>query len=356
MDLAFNHARDHKMAFRFHTLIWGNQQPLWIADLPPAEQMEEIIEWYAAASARYPGTSWPAEVPFHIDVVNEPINDPPNHAGDGGNYVRALLGPTGSGYDWIVRAFELARQYFPTAKLFLNEYNILNNDNRTGEYIFIVNLLKSRNLIDGVGIQCHRFEIESTPVSQLRSNLNRIAATGVPIAITEFNLGNLGNNGTPDDQQQLELYQRIFPVLWDHPAVHGITLWGYVEGATWQSTAHLLRRDGSERPALTWLRNYVPTTGGGTFCITTGTIDELIHQTEQPIRVFPNPSADGRFVVETGQEQAGITVRDIFGRVLSRFQSRPDEPLEIFVSDRAGVYFIEITTGSRIELKKVLIR
>ena len=59
-----------------HTLVWGNQQPGWIEALPPAEQLTEIEEWFAAVAARYP------DIDF-IDVVNEPLHDPPDGEGDG---------------------------------------------------------------------------------------------------------------------------------------------------------------------------------------------------------------------------------------------------------------------------------
>jgi endo-1,4-beta-xylanase len=50
-------------------------------------------------------------------------------------------------------------------------------------------------------------------------------------------------------------------VFWEHPAVKGITLWGFRPGL-WRDKEHanLVREDGSERPALQWLRRYV---GGG---------------------------------------------------------------------------------------------
>ncbi|MCS6974567.1 MAG: endo-1,4-beta-xylanase [Cyclobacteriaceae bacterium] len=351
LDLAFNHAKNNRFPFRLHTLIWGNQQPLWIASLPPAEQLEEIIEWFSLAGARYPGTGWPEDVPFFIDVVNEPINDPPNQGGDGGNYIQALLGPTGSGYDWIIKAFELARQYFPTAKLHINEYNVINNDSRTTEYLYIINLLKARNLIDGIGIQCHRFEIETAPSSQLTNNLNRLAETGLPIFITEFDAGNIGGTGTPDDNQQLEVYQRVFPLLWNHPAVHGITLWGYIEGQTWQSTAYLLRSNGTERPALTWLKGFVPTTQGGTFCLTTDLEKERLK-----FHVYPNPSSSGRFIVESQVNNLFITVYDVHGRILVHRLLSASNPTELHVSDHQGIYLMEIKEGNKTHYRKLLIR
>ena len=51
--------------------------------------------------------------------------------------------------------------------------------------------------------------------------------------------------------------QQQFPLLYDHPSVVGITLWGYVNGATWKPHTGLLSSDGVERPALTWLVDFV---------------------------------------------------------------------------------------------------
>ncbi|HQG45138.1 MAG TPA: endo-1,4-beta-xylanase, partial [bacterium] len=114
-----------------------------------------------------------------------------------------------------------------------------------------------RGLIDGIGVQGHRFELESASTTTLTNNLNRLAATGLPIYITELDLGNLSNYGTPNDTQQLDLFKKIFPVLWEHPGVKGITLWGYLEGQMWQTTCYLVRADGTWRPAMQWLAQYI---------------------------------------------------------------------------------------------------
>ena len=54
LDIAYNLAKSNGFPFRLHTLIWGAQQPAWIASLPVAEQREEIEEWFALVAARYP--------------------------------------------------------------------------------------------------------------------------------------------------------------------------------------------------------------------------------------------------------------------------------------------------------------
>ena len=61
-----------------------------------------------------------------------------------------------------------------------------------------------------LSVQGHRFELERADTNVLKRNLDRLAATGLPIYISEFDLGNLGNSGTPDDEQQLQLYKKIF--------------------------------------------------------------------------------------------------------------------------------------------------
>jgi len=45
--------------------------------------------------------------------------------------------------------------------------------------------------------------------------------------------------------------------------VVGVTHWGYRQGAMWRPDAYLLRSDGTERPALTWLECYL---AGGASC------------------------------------------------------------------------------------------
>jgi endo-1,4-beta-xylanase len=51
--------------------------------------------------------------------------------------------------------------------------------------------------------------------------------------------------------------QTQFTMFWNHPEVPGITLWGYVSGATWKQNTGLMSPTGDERPALRWLREFL---------------------------------------------------------------------------------------------------
>jgi len=256
LDLAYNYAKQRGFPFKLHTLVWGQQQPSWISNLSSQEKAEEVEEWIRLVGERYPDIEL-------IDVVNEalPSHNPPDGQNGRANYKDALGGNGQTGYDWVIWAFEKARQYLPNTKLLINDYGIINNNSSTTAYLQIINLLKDRGLIDGIGVQGHRFEFESADTTTLKNNLTRLADTGLPIYISEFDLGNIGDTGTPNDAVQLQLYQKIFPLLWNHPGVQGITLWGYVQNNIWQGTCYLIRSDGSERPAMEWLRSFLTLPG-----------------------------------------------------------------------------------------------
>ena len=253
LDAAWAIARENDLPFHLHVLVWGNQQPAWIEDLAPAEQLGELTEWFDLVAERYPGIDF-------VEVVNEPLHDPPNQRGDGGgNYMEALGGSGASGWDWVIAAFHMARERFPQSQLMLNEYSVTNDVERTGQYLEIIELLQEENLVDVIGVQGHAFSTRAdVPMATHRRNLDRLSATGLPIHVTEMDVDG------PSDEIQLGSYQRIFPVFWEHPGVAGITMWGYLPGL-WRSEerAYLVDENGAERPALRWLREYVQRTASG---------------------------------------------------------------------------------------------
>ncbi|MDN4504302.1 endo-1,4-beta-xylanase [Alteromonadaceae bacterium BrNp21-10] len=269
LDQAYNMAKDNGYIYKHHVLVWGNQQPSWISALPATEQLEEILEWYNAVNDRY------ADIDF-IEVVNEFDNDPPNSANNGPGYIDALrlfapetttelishyvgLGMDQSAaaaqaarFDWIINAFQMARNIFPaTTKLMINEYSVINTGSRTSLMIELVELLDERGLIDAIGFQGHAFSTTGNNQNML-DNIDRLAATGFDLYVTELDIDG------PTDLIQLMDYQRLFPMFWNHPAIKGITMWGYLPGH-WRENqgAHLAFENGAEKPALVWLKGYV---------------------------------------------------------------------------------------------------
>lgn len=230
LDRAYNYAQQNNIPFKQHTFIWGAQAPNWIHNLPAAEQAAEIEEWIRDFCARYPNTKI-------IDVVNEAI---PGHQ-------PAAFARNAFGDNWIIRSFQLARQYCPNAILVLNDYNVLSWD--TDAFINLARPVVAAGVVDALGAQGHG--LESWSVNDIRSRLDRVAALGLPIYITEYDVART------NDQEQLNIMSAQFPLFHDHQSVAGITLWGYVVGSTWVNGSGLIQSNGTPRPAMTWLMNYL---------------------------------------------------------------------------------------------------
>jgi len=254
LDEAYNVAQTQGIPFRYHVLIWGNQQPSWIDALSTVDQRAEIEEWFAAVASRYPDIDY-------LEVVNEPLNAPPDGESGRANYIAALGDAGPSGWEWVLEAFRLARQYFPQAQLVLNDFGVIRNNSITSDYLTIIGLLQAEGLIDVIGFQAHAFTTKPASIDAMTTSINRFAATGLPVMVTEMDIDGavfVDPDWIQDDALQLSEYQRVFPVFWENPAIVGVTLWGWRPGL-WRDTqmAYLKDTDGTERPALQWLRHYV---------------------------------------------------------------------------------------------------
>ncbi len=243
-DAAYSFAQQRGFKFKFHTLVWGAQAPGWLTNsgLTQAQQRAEIEQWITLAGQRFPNA-------WAVDVVNEPIKTAIS-------WKNALGGNGSTGWDWVITSFQLARTAFPNAKLLINEYGTENDSNARNQYKTIINLLKARGLIDGIGIQAHYFNVDSMNAASVTSMLNDYATLGLDVYVSELDVV---ANGT--DSGQSAKYQDIFPAFWNHNSVKGITLWGYIVGQTWRDGTGLISSSGVERPALTWMKGFVSGSG-----------------------------------------------------------------------------------------------
>lgn len=237
-DNAYNYAKQHNIPFKFHCLIWGAQYPNWINSLSKAEQYKAIEEWMDAVAARYP------DLPL-IDVVNEAV---PGH--QPAPYKEALGGDGVTGYDWIVKAFEMAHERWPDAILIYNDYNTFQW--QKNEFINLVQtLIDAGAPIDAYGCQSH--DLTDMSVSNFKQAMTDIQkALQLPMYSTEYDIG------TTDDNLQLQRYKEQIPYMWESDYCAGITLWGFIYGATWTTDGNSgIIRDGKDRPAMKWLREYM---------------------------------------------------------------------------------------------------
>ncbi len=237
---AFTYANNHNFTYKFHALVWGAQYPGWLPDLSPKERFAAITNWFDHAKAKF------NTLPM-IDVVNEAVG---NHQ-DGNPMIKESLGGGGkTGYDWLIKAFDMAYQRWPDAILIYNDYNSIRYD--LNNYITLVQTLRDAGApIDAYGNQSH--ELSNISVGELKSALaQQQNALQMPMFVTELDID------IANDEQQKSQYQKVLPVMWEAPYCAGVTLWGYIHGSTWVGNSGLYK-NGVERPAMTWIKEYMQT-------------------------------------------------------------------------------------------------
>lgn len=241
---AFNYAKQHNFTYKFHALVWGAQYPNWLSSLSAKERFAALTNWFDHAKAQY------NTLPM-IDVVNEAVG---NHQ-PGNPMMKETLGGGGkTGYDWLIKAFEMAHERWPDAILIYNDYNSIRWD--LDNYITLVQTLRDAGApIDAYGNQAH--ELKGISTGELSSNLQRQQnELKMPMFITEYDIS------STDDEEQERYYMEQIPIMWEAPYCAGVTLWGYVYGKTWTDDGKGysgIYKDGAERAAMTWLREYMAT-------------------------------------------------------------------------------------------------
>lgn len=238
-DRAFNYANQHNFTYKFHAFVWGAQYPNWFStSLSIKERYAAILNWFDHIRDKY------ATLPM-IDVVNEAVG---MHQ-QGNPMMKESLGGEGkTGYDWLIKAFELAHERFPNSILIYNDYNSFQHD--VDAYITLVQTLRDAGApIDAYGNQSH--DVNNISATNLKNVMKKQQdALKMPMYITELDID------IADDNKQKQQYESILPLMWEADYCAGVTIWGFIHGATWVDNSGIIK-NGKDRPAMTWLREYM---------------------------------------------------------------------------------------------------
>ncbi len=241
IDNINTYARNHHFPFKFHTLVWGAQYPGWVRDLPVGARYNAIVRWMDEVKNRYPNLDL-------IDVVNEAVGD---HQADTPYFIEALGGTGKTGYDWLIKAFDLAGERWPNTILIYNDFNTFRW--QTDQFIDLVRMLRDAGApIDAYGCQSH--ELTDCSQTEFKNAMEKIQnALKLPMYITEYDIG------TDNNDLQEQRFQEQLPLMWEADYCAGVTLWGYIRHHTWTTNGNsgLIEEDGTDRPAMTWLRQYM---------------------------------------------------------------------------------------------------
>ena len=179
------------------------------------------------------------------DVVNHPI----------GWNERLITLADIFGQNVYIDIFKLVREINSQAHLYINEGNVL----PVGKYRELMRnkyekliryLLENKAQIDGIGFMGHFNNKNLTPPEDLYRILNRFAALGLPLQVTEFDVrfgeyNEFYNFSKKDLQLQADYTRDFMTVMFSHPSVVGIVMWGFWEGRQHQISAALYRKNWS---------------------------------------------------------------------------------------------------------------
>lgn len=223
-------ALKNNLAVRGHTLIWNDDLPDWIKRLGSSE-VERLLESHImSVLERY------RDRVKYWDVVNEPIapwDKKPGNLRDGPYYAAM-----GEGY--IARAFKLAREFAPAAKLVLNEAQTETADANGAVFrdslLALAKRLKAQGVpIDAIGLQAHLKATAPYDFDKFTGFVKAIAELGYDIHITELDVNDTGVNGpiSARDAKVAELYESFLSAVFKVPAVKVVQTWQLADSTSW---------------------------------------------------------------------------------------------------------------------------
>jgi GH35 family endo-1,4-beta-xylanase len=247
VDVILEWCEENNIPLRGHNLFWGIPQFIqqWVKELNDSELRQVLQNRAETIASRYRGRF------AEYDLNNEMIH---------GNYYEELLGPD------ITRLMaQWVHNGDPGAKLWLNDYDILTGVKLTDYMAHIRKFLNQGVSIAGIGVQGH-LHAETFDREALRRALDSLAVFKLPVRITEFNMPGQRskyyrekiNTMTPEEEElkSKELVDYYW-ICFAHPAVEGILMWGFWEGANWIPVSSLYRRDWTPTPAAEAYKNLI---------------------------------------------------------------------------------------------------
>jgi GH35 family endo-1,4-beta-xylanase len=216
---------------RGHNLFWEKEKYAmpWLLKLDAKDLRAAVERRLTDTVTRYKGrlVCW--------DVDNEMLD---------GSFFRGRLGA-----DIVPWMFKEAARLDPKTPLFVNEYAILGNPEKTERLIALIRELKAKGApVGGIGIQSHDTDritddphaqppagdrpewMMKTPLTpdMFLATLDRLyAATKLPVHLTEISAK------TPDAERRGKDLEMLFRLGFSHESVQAIVLWGFGAKTHW---------------------------------------------------------------------------------------------------------------------------
>ncbi|CCO30091.1 hypothetical protein RSOLAG1IB_07504 [Rhizoctonia solani AG-1 IB] len=213
-------AKNHSQIVRGHTLVWHSQLPSWVSNggFDNATLVSIMQNHISNVAGHYKGQL------YAWDVVNEMFNE------DGTWRTSVFYNTIGPSY--VAIALRAAHAADPTAKLYLNDYNIeWTGAKSDAMYNLAKDLLAQGVPLDGIGFQGHL--IVNSFYRTFQANFERFAALGLDVAITELDIRYTLPNSATLITAQAENYKYVTNACLAVSRCVGITVWDTSDDYSW---------------------------------------------------------------------------------------------------------------------------
>lgn len=243
-DLCLEYCKENGISTKLHCLFYDKYMaiPDWLPKQDEQKMRKLYEKRFREISKRYSGKM------FEFEVTNE-ILCAPYWKGDGEASVLSYK------KDIVEWAFDLARKYFPSDKLVINEGNpmiqtIAKEGYFSKYYLQLEKLLAKGTPIDKIGIQNHIFYGATLPDGQQPADdkipgfsiyfnpasyfegLDYLSEFGLPLEITEFSVPTPGE-GEEAELIQADLLEMMYTVFFSIPKMETIMYWNTVDNTAY---------------------------------------------------------------------------------------------------------------------------
>lgn len=261
-DILCEKAKKLGAKVRGHALFWHESVPTYLSAKTSKSAVLEAIESHVTETVSHFANKF-GDTVYCWDVVNEAISDSSKEdiiyrsgkSGDGQKSpIYDIFDPTGKETkcpEYIVKAFETARETDKNIKLYYNDYGLINPVKRKKAMKMLQDMLDNDVPIDGVGEQAHYDIRNFDPVAfeemlEDLTSLEKSDGTHLKVSITELDLSiyDGGYSGGEDEMDpyasenlfklQAEVYAKIYEICRKYSKdIESVTTWGIGDDHTW---------------------------------------------------------------------------------------------------------------------------
>jgi len=222
-DWQVSFATENGMEIRLQHLIFPSDIPAWLQNGNfSKDELINILKTHVSTIV----THYKGQI-YQYVVVNEPYFYP---------YRMDDVFYKTIGKEYIEIAFQAAREADPTAVLIYND-----SDNHTSTGITteltreIVQILKSKGLIDGVGLQMH---LDGSHPPNKEDVIATMKSYDVPVYVTEFDVNMKNVYGTEEERYliQARIYGDMVEACLESGVCNSFSFWGIGDSTSWIET------------------------------------------------------------------------------------------------------------------------